>query len=122
MEHLFIWPEMVDNTELHRLYTNAQLFIYPSFYEGFGLPVVEAQLSGCPVVTSNVSSLPEAGGPYAQLADPSNAEDICDKMTALLTDSDLRQKAITGGREYAMKAFHPTVLARKLMKVYESLI
>lgn len=122
MEHLFIWPEMVDNTELHRLYTNAQLFIYPSFYEGFGLPVVEAQLSGCPVVTSNVSSLPEAGGPYAQLADPSSAEDICDKMTALLTDSNLRQKAIAGGREYAMKAFHPTVLARKLMKVYESLI
>lgn len=118
MEELFLWPEMVSNAELKKLYTNAQLFVYPSFYEGFGLPVVEAQLCGCPVVTSNVSSLPEAGGPYALQANPDSAEDICNKMIKMLTDSELRRNAIEGGREYAMQTFHPSVLARQLMEVY----
>ena len=118
MEHLFRWPETINNVELRKLYSNAQLFIYPSFYEGFGLPVVEAQLCGCPVVTSNVSSLPEAGGPWAQEADPNSAEDICSKMVKLLTDSELRASAIAGGREYAMQTFHPSVLAKQLMEVY----
>ena len=112
---------MVYSTELQRLYTNAQLFIYPSFYEGFGLPVVEALLSGCPVVTSNVSSLPEAGGPFSLQADPNSAEDICDKMVKLLTDTELRQKTIEGGRRYAVETFDPQKLARQLMNVYEKL-
>ena len=118
MEHLFRWPETINNVELKKLYSNAQLFIYPSFYEGFGLPVVEAQLCGCPVVTSNVSSLPEAGGPWAQKADPNSAEDICNKMVKLLTDSELRAETIAEGREYAMQTFHPSVLAKQLMEVY----
>lgn len=119
MDDLFVWPEMVGTNELQRLYTNAQLFIYPSFYEGFGLPVVEAQLCGCPVVTSNVSSLPEAGGPWAQKADPSSPEDICDKMVKLLTDTELRQQTIEEGRKYAVETFNPQKLARQLMGVYE---
>ena len=109
---------MVGTSELQRLYTNAQLFIYPSFYEGFGLPVVEAQLCGCPVVTSNVSSLPEAGGPWAQKADPNSPEDICDKMVKLLTDTELRQQTIEGARKYASETFDPTRLARQLMDIY----
>ncbi|MDE5739234.1 MAG: glycosyltransferase family 4 protein [Bacteroidaceae bacterium] len=122
MEKWFVWPDMVVSTdELRRLYTNAELFIYPSFYEGFGLPVVEAQLCGCPVVTSNVSSLPEAGGAWAQKADPSSPEDICEKMTKLLTDTELRQKTIEGGRNYAMETFHPQKLAKQLMGVYEQI-
>ena len=121
MEHLFIWPEMVGKTDLQRLYTNAQLFVYPSFYEGFGLPVVEAQLCGCPVVTSNVSSLPEAGGPWAQKADPNSPEDICEKMVALLTDEELRQKTIVGARDYAMQTFDPRTLAHQVMNIYTKL-
>ena len=119
MEDLFVWPNMVFSTALQRLYTNAQLFIFPSFYEGFGLPVVEALLSGCPVVTSNVSSLPEAGGPWAQQADPNNPEDICHKMVKLLTDTKLRQQSIEGGRTYAMETFAPQRLASQLMEVYK---
>lgn len=121
MEKWFVWFDMVDKTELQRLYTDAQLFVYPSFYEGFGLPVVEAQLCGCPVVTSNVSSLPEAGGPWAQKADPNNPEDICTKMMALLTDEELRQKTIEGARNYASETFSPHQLARQLMGVYEKI-
>ena len=122
MEHLFEWTETIDNSELQRLYTNAKLLAYPSFYEGFGLPVVEAQLCGCPVVTSNVSSLPEAGGPYALQADPNSPEDICNQMVRLLTDEEFRQAQIEGGRQYAMQTFHPTVLAKQLMNIYNKCV
>ena len=122
MEHLFEWTETINNTELQKLYANAQLMVYPSFYEGFGLPVVEAQLCGCPVVTSNVSSLPEAGGPYALQADPNSPEDICNQMVKLLTDEDFRQTQIQGGWQYAMQTFHPSVLAKQLMGIYNKCV
>ena len=122
MEHLFVWTETMDNVELQKLYTNALMLVYPSFYEGFGLPVVEAQLCGCPVVTSNVSSLPEAGGPYSLQADPNSPEDICNQMMKLLTDEDFRQAQSQGGRQYAMQTFHPSVLAKQLMDVYNKCV
>ena len=122
MEHLFEWTETMNNAELQGLYAHAQLMVYPSFYEGFGLPVVEAQLCGCPVVTSNVSSLPEAGGPYALQADPNSPEDICNQMVKLLTDEDFRQAQIKGGRQYAMQTFHPSVLAKRLMSIYNKCV
>lgn len=122
MEHLFMWTETIDNAALQKLYTNAQMMVYPSFYEGFGLPVVEAQLCGCPVVTSNVSSLPEAGGPYALQADPNSPEEICNQMMKLLTDDEFRMAQGKGGRQYAMQTFHPSVLARQLMGIYNKCV
>lgn len=122
LEHLIVWKGSVNGEQLRKLYTHAELFVYPSYYEGFGLPVVEAQLCGCPVVTSNVSSLPEAGGPYALKADPNNAEEISTLMARVLTDTALRCEMINGGREYAMKTFHPTVLAHNLMAVYNKVM
>ena len=113
---------MVGNTDLKRLYTNATLFVYPSFYEGFGLPVVEAQLCGCPVVTSNISSLPEAGGPFAQQADPNSPEDIRDKIQLLLTDTELIERTRIMGRQRALQTFDPVNLARQLMGVYKSIL
>ncbi|MBQ6683439.1 MAG: glycosyltransferase family 4 protein, partial [Bacteroidales bacterium] len=118
MESRFRWLGDLTHDELQQLYAHARLFIYPSFYEGFGLPVVEAMLSGCPVVSSHVSSLPEAAGPYSLLADPSSPEDIAEKMLQALTDTELRARMITGSRQYAMQTFHPTVLAQRLMEVY----
>ena len=70
-------------------------------------------------MTSNVSSLPEAGGPFALQADPHSPEDICNCMVKLLTDTELRQKSIEGGRQYAAETFNPQRLARQLMNVYE---
>ena len=120
MENLVIFPKKrVSDDELQVLYSKAKAFVYPSFYEGFGLPVVEALLSRCPVVTSSVSSLPEAGGPYSLQADPSSVEDIRDKIASVLTDDILCGKMISGGYEYAMNTFHPKVCAEKLMAVYE---
>ena len=118
LEPMVEWRRATDHTELRKLYSHALLFVYPSFYEGFGLPVVEAQLSGCPVVTSNVSSLPEAGGPYALKVDPNSPENIADKLSRLIADKALRNELALKGREYAMNTFHPAVLARQLMDVY----
>lgn len=119
MEKLFIWKQIIDNRELKKLYTGASLFVYPSFYEGFGLPVVEALLCGCPVVTSNVSSLPEAAGPASIQIDPNDARAIANGMEKALTDSGLKERMIEEGHRYAMDSFHPTVLARKLMDIYK---
>ncbi len=120
LERFLILPDhRVDDEELMNYYRHAALFVYPSFYEGFGLPVVEAMLSGCPVVTSNVSSLPEASGRFSLHADPNDAGDIAMKMQTVLTDASIRQTMITGSREYALETFHPSVAAGKLMRVYE---
>ena len=72
------------------LYRLADVFVFPSLYEGFGLPPLEAMASGAPVVTSNVSSLPEVVGDAALLVDPYDSESIADGMRQLLTDDDLR--------------------------------
>ena len=115
-------PEKVYTEGLRYLYLNAQLFVYPSFYEGFGLPVVEALLSHCPVITSNLSSLPEASGPDQLKADPSNPEDIAQKMEKLLSDKSLRLSIAGKGYAYAFEKFNPQLLAGKLMNIYKQLL
>lgn len=115
-------PEKVGIEGLRYLYRNARLLVYPSFYEGFGLPVVEALLSHCPVITSNVSSLPEAAGPDSLLVEPSDIRDIADKISLLLTDDTLRQGVTEKGYRYAMESFSPKVLADRLMNKYKQLI
>lgn len=109
----------VSDEELQQLYLHAELFVYPSFYEGFGLPVVEALLSHCPVVTSNVSSLPEAAGAMSLKANPEDIKDISANIERVLTDEDLRKKMKSAGYDYAMKTFNPEVSAKKLMEIYK---
>jgi len=119
LSRLVIFPgRRITDGELQQLYLHAELFVYPSFYEGFGLPVVEALLCRCPVVTSNVSSLPEAGGPMSLYADPGDADDIAEKMRTALTDSTLRSAMRASGYDYAMAEFHPKVSADRLMTIY----
>ena len=120
--HLVKWQTANDHQTLQRLYAGARLFVYPSFYEGFGLPVVEAQLCGCPVITSDVSSLPEAGGPHAFTVSPDSAEQIAHTMRQLITDDELCLKAGREGREHALKAFDPARLACQLMDEYKSVM
>lgn len=80
----------VDNNELVDLYRGASLFVYPSLYEGFGLPVLEAMACGCPVITSSCSSLPEVAGDAACLVDPYSIEDIAAAMERALSDDACR--------------------------------
>lgn len=106
--------------DLPTLYKNAEIFVLPSLYEGFGLPVLEAMKYGCPVITSNVSSLPEAGGDAAQYVDPQSVSDITEKMQKLLDDEDLRKEFIKKGNEQ-IKKFSWEKSARETLKVLESL-
>ena len=118
---LILWKRCSEATQLQALYTLAHLFVYPSFYEGFGLPVVEAALSGCPVLTSNVSSLPEAGGPDTLQAVPSDTEDIARKMEQGISDTTLRLSMRDGARAYAREMFSPPLLFGKLYELYEEM-
>lgn len=87
----------VSDEELHRLYAGAAAFAYPSLYEGFGLPPLEAMAAGAPVLTSNVSSLPEVTGDAALLVDPLDPAAIADGLRRLLTDSALTDQLRAAG-------------------------
>jgi len=88
----------VDDQRLHALYAGAACFAYPSLYEGFGLPVLEAMTAGTPVVTSSVSSLPEVAGDAALLTDPTDVRAIRDALAAVLEDPSRARSMGEAGR------------------------
>lgn len=94
----------VSTDTLAALYQLAQVFVFPSLYEGFGLPPLEAMANGTPVITSNVSSLPEVVGDAALLIDPMDAGALADAMYRVLTEPELRADLVRRGRE-RVKAF-----------------
>jgi glycosyltransferase involved in cell wall biosynthesis len=104
--------------DLPALYAAADVFVYPSFYEGFGLPVLEAMACGTPVVTSDRSSLPEVAGDAALLADPEDEVALGEAMQRMLTDATLRRTMAERGLERA-QAFSWTRCARDTLAVYE---
>lgn len=108
----------VSNQELAFLYNLATLFVYPSLYEGFGLPPLEAMACGCPAVVSNVSALPEVCGDAAYYVDPHHVESVAEGIYKLLDDEDLRKKLIKRGLERA-KAFSWEKSAMEHLKVFE---
>ncbi len=77
----------------------AGIFLFPSFYEGFGLPILEAQIAGIPVVTSNISSMPEIAGSSAILVDPNKPEEIAEAAFKLISDEILKNDIIKRGFE-----------------------
>ncbi len=87
----------VSDGELVDLYRHAELFVFPSLYEGFGLPPLEAMACGCPCVVSDAGSLPEVCGDAAAYCDPNNVVDIADKINMVLNDSHLRSALIQKG-------------------------
>ena len=102
------------------LYQQALCMIYPSIFEGFGIPVLEALWSKIPVITSNISSLPEAGGDAALFVDPISAVQIADAMLTVYTNAKLRKKLIDKGWQYAQN-FVPEKTAACVMNVYKDL-
>jgi glycosyltransferase involved in cell wall biosynthesis len=89
----------VKDDKKENLLKNADVFLFPSFYEGFGLPVLEAQAAGVPVVTSNVSSLPEVADSSAILVDPKKPEEIAEAAYKLISDENFRNDIINRGFE-----------------------
>lgn len=87
----------VSDVELEQLYKKARLLIYPSFYEGFGLPVLEAMACGCPVITSDISSLPEVGGDAVYYVNPHDEDDIFTKLKQILSSTQIQKQCIDRG-------------------------
>lgn len=102
------------------IYQSAIAMIYPSTFEGFGIPVLEALFSRLPVITSNISSLPEAGGDAAYYVNPLNAEEIAEGMKKIFYDEQLRKNMIQKGLIHAEK-FTPQKCADAVMNVYLTL-
>jgi len=115
-----LFLEGVANEELPALYQSAIVFIYPSLFEGFGIPIIEALYSSVPVITSSGGCFAEAGGPDSSYVDTKNPADIADAIIKLLSDEALRKKMIAGGLEYVHKFDHQ-ILADQLNTIYLSL-
>lgn len=108
--------EGINDEELAVFYKHALCYVLPSLYEGFGLPVVEAMKHGCPVITSNVSSLPEAGGDAALYVDPEDVDDIAEKIIKLINNKDLQKELAEKGKKQAAK-FSWEKTAKETLKV-----
>ena len=100
--------------DLPALYSGAKCLIYPSLYEGFGIPVLEALSCECPVVTSKTGSLPEVAGNAAFYVDPENIDDIADKLEKV--DQSLVKKGLVQAKKFSWDK-----TARETLKVYEEL-
>ena len=112
--------DYVSDEDLKALYSGAQAFFYPSLYEGFGLPVLEAMACGCPVVTSNVASLPEVAGDAAILIDPSSEEEMVHAMEAV-SDPKYREELIQRGFRQAQK-FSWERTARETLEIFKKVV
>lgn len=109
--------ENVSMEELSALYQLADIFVYPSLFEGFGIPVIEALFSETAVITSNTSSLPEAGGKNSLYVNPQNSEDLKSKISFLWSNKSERKRLAEKGLEFVQK-FSDDKIAENLMKIY----
>lgn len=116
--------DFVTDEDLTAFYKNAVCFVLPSLYEGFGLPILEAMKYGCPVITSNVSSLPEAGGNAALYVNPLDVNDIAKNLESIISPSadgsELREKLIKKGFEQ-VKKFSWEKTAKETLNALEGL-
>lgn len=113
--------DFVENEDLPYLYKSAVCFVLPSLYEGFGLPVLEAMKYGCPVLISNTSSLPEAGGNAAIYFDPKDVNDIAEKINKVIKDEKLQEDMKNKGF-LQVKKFSWEKTAKKTLDVLEGLV
>lgn len=121
MEKQIHFLEGVTMDELAVIYKLADVFVYPSFFEGFGIPVIEALFSKTVTVTSNTSCLPEAGGPDSVYIDPKNHLDIQSKIKFLWENESERKRRADKGFEFVQK-FNDEPIANELMTLYRKII
>src|SRR6266853_417696 len=118
LESEVIFPGFVSDAEQLLWYHSASVFVYPSLYEGFGMPVTEALACGVPVVTSNVSSLPEAGATLALTVDPTDTEAMAEAIYKALTDEAVRERCRSHASSVAQR-FSAQTMVEQTIAVYE---
>ncbi len=111
----------LDFHDLPALYQSALFSVYPSFFEGFGLPVLESQASSCPVICSNISSMPEAGGKGAYYIDPCKPEEIAEAIKLFTNSSELRDEFRLKGLSNSER-FREEHIVNRLLGLYEQTI
>jgi len=116
-----IFTGFVVDKDLKDLYDNALLYVFPSFYEGFGLPPLEAMTHGCPVVSSNRSSMPEILGQAAVYFNPEDEDEMLNKIKKVIDDIDLQKDLIQKGYQQ-IKKYHWQNNAKETLEVYNRLI
>lgn len=110
----------VDRDEMPALYQEALAFVYPSSYEGFGLPILEAMVGGTPVLCSRLTSIPEVAGDATLYLDELSIDELAEKMITLATDEDVRRRLVEEGYERS-RAFRWEETARKTAEVYATI-
>lgn len=110
----------VQDEDLPYIYNGASIFVYPSLFEGFGLPPLEAAACGVPVVTSNLSSLPEVMGKAAVLINPTNENEIAKTIKLILNRPKLARKLVKNGL-FQVKKFSWEKAARETLKIFEEI-
>lgn len=113
--------DYVPNKYIGGLFKNAKVFIFPSWYEGFGIPILEAMSLGCPVVTSNIGVMPEIAGGAALLTDPQNPHEIANALEKVLTDTELRTDLIKKGYRRACE-FTWKNCTNNTVKIYKEVL
>jgi len=118
LESKILFAPYIQNTDLPAVYTRASIFIFPSRYEGFGIPVIEALYCKTPVITSRMSSLPEAAGPGAHYIDVDEPATIAEGIDKILSVPTYATQLITQGYNYVQQ-FNNENATRRLMGIYE---
>jgi len=113
-----IFTGYVPDEDLVKIYNAADLFVFPSIYEGFGLPPLEAMACGCPVITSNTSSLPEVVGDAGVMVDPYDDKTLADEMHRILSNNGFKTELSKKSLERA-ELFSWRQTAKETWKVYE---
>lgn len=115
-----IFLKNLDQEELPAIYQMAELFVYPSSFEGFGIPVLEALNSGVPVITGTGSCMPETGGPHSIYVNPLKPGEIADSIKLVLNNPELKNKMIEEGKKHAL-LFREERTTGEMMKLYRKL-
>lgn len=119
LQNRVIFLSKVDNSDLPVIYRKAEMFIFPSLFEGFGIPIIEALTSRTPVITSKGGCFPEAAGPDSVYIDPTDANELAEQINYLLNSEKTRIDIANKGYDFAQK-FHPRQVSAQLMNLYKS--